>query len=119
MGKRASAVYGEVPYLDIYAEVVSTGQPRQFETQAPSQGKYYAISVVSPAPEQFATIFSNITERREAERRLAESERQYRQFFESNTSIKWLIDPSDGRIIEANQVAADFYGYTKASYNFV
>jgi len=114
VGKRASAVYGEVPYLDIYAEVVSTGQPRQFETQAPSQGKYYAISVVSPAPEQFATIFSNITERREAERRLAESERQYRQFFESNTSIKWLIDPSDGRIIEANQAAADFYGYTKA-----
>jgi len=55
----------------------------------------------------------DITERRENERRLAESERQYRQFFDSNTSIKWLVDPADGRIVEANEAAAEFYGYTK------
>ncbi|MCB1321755.1 MAG: response regulator, partial [Leptospiraceae bacterium] len=38
-------------------------------------------------------------------------ELHYRQMFEKNLSVKLIIDPVDGRIIEANQAACDFYGY--------
>jgi PAS domain S-box-containing protein len=36
----------------------------------------------------------------------------YRAMFEVNTAIKLLIDPSDGRIIDANPAAAAFYGWS-------
>ncbi|MCI5223462.1 MAG: PAS domain S-box protein, partial [Candidatus Electrothrix sp. AR4] len=42
---------------------------------------------------------------------LRESENRYRQTFETNMAVKLIIDPADGRIIEANQAAAVYYGY--------
>ncbi len=35
----------------------------------------------------------------------------YRQMFEASESIKLVIDPTDGRIVEANGAAEQFYGY--------
>ena len=52
-------------------------------------------------------------EQRTLEDRVAERTEFYRQVFEVNTAIKLIIDPGDGRIIDANQTAADFYGYTR------
>ncbi|MEO6777458.1 MAG: ATP-binding protein [Kofleriaceae bacterium] len=36
----------------------------------------------------------------------------YRAMFEVNTAIKLLIDPTDGRIVDANPAAAAFYGWS-------
>lgn len=36
----------------------------------------------------------------------------YRQMFEHNPAAMLLIDPNDGRIIDANRAATRFYGYT-------
>jgi len=41
-------------------------------------------------------------------------ERRFRQMFQHNPSIKLLIDPTSGAIIEGNQAACDFYGYAHA-----
>jgi PAS domain S-box-containing protein len=46
------------------------------------------------------------------ERRLRESERRYRQMFERNLTVKLLIDPDSGDIVDANSAAVEFYGYT-------
>lgn len=48
---------------------------------------------------------------REKTAALVESEFRYRQMFESNQSVKLIIDPADGRIVEANPAAAGYYGY--------
>ena len=53
----------------------------------------------------------DITERRQAEADLRASEQQYHDMFETNTAIKFLIDPSSGAIVKANQAAATFYGW--------
>jgi PAS domain S-box-containing protein len=42
---------------------------------------------------------------------LQASETRYRQIFETNQAIKLIINPGDGRIVEANQTAVRFYGY--------
>src|SRR4029078_4008693 len=55
---------------------------------------------------------SEITERQKAEESLRESEQRYKQMFEGNSSVQWLIDPTTGSIVEANQAASDFYGYS-------
>ena len=48
----------------------------------------------------------------ERTRELAESEMRYRQMFESNWAIKWLVDPETGRIVAANPAACRYYGYS-------
>lgn len=40
------------------------------------------------------------------------SERNYRQLFEDHAAVKLLVDPDDGRILDANQAAAIFYGWS-------
>jgi diguanylate cyclase (GGDEF)-like protein/PAS domain S-box-containing protein len=44
---------------------------------------------------------------------LQASEQRLRQTFETNTAIKLIIDPSDGRIVDANSAACDYYGHPR------
>ncbi|HZX33288.1 MAG TPA: diguanylate cyclase [Rhodocyclaceae bacterium] len=37
----------------------------------------------------------------------------YRSLFEMNTSVKILVDPADGHIVDANPAACTFYGYNR------
>lgn len=48
----------------------------------------------------------------ETESTLRISENGYRQMFEVNLAVQLLIDPETGAIVEANQAASDYYGYT-------
>ncbi|MBN2475072.1 MAG: PAS domain-containing protein [Pirellulales bacterium] len=69
VGAIASEFYGagEPPYLDVYAQVAESGQPTSFETYFAPMDRHFAISVFRPGPAQFATVFSDITERKRAE----------------------------------------------------
>jgi diguanylate cyclase (GGDEF)-like protein/PAS domain S-box-containing protein len=58
-------------------------------------------------------FITDITERKRAERELAENEARFRSFFEENSSVMLLADPSSGEIVAANQAAAAFYGYPR------
>ncbi|MBW2736449.1 MAG: PAS domain-containing protein, partial [Deltaproteobacteria bacterium] len=51
--------------------------------------------------------------RKRAEQALMASEKLWRGMFDNNRAIQLLIDAEDGRIIEANPAAADFYGYPR------
>ncbi|MCG6659101.1 diguanylate cyclase [Halomonas campisalis] len=44
----------------------------------------------------------------------AEQVSLYREMFTTNPAVKLLIDPRDGRIVDANPSAAAFYGYSLA-----
>ncbi len=57
-------------------------------------------------------LIQEITERKQAEATLRESEARYRQIFETNLAVKLIINPADGRIIAANEAACQFYGYS-------
>jgi PAS domain S-box-containing protein len=54
-----------------------------------------------------------IAARKKTEKALRESEELYRDLFEKNNAVKWLLDPSSGRIIDANPAACDFYQYSR------
>jgi len=53
-----------------------------------------------------------IEARKKTERALRESEKLYRDFFERNKAVKWLVEPATGKIIDANPAACKFYGYS-------
>ena len=80
VGKKASELYGtgEPPYLNVYAKVASSGKPTTFETYFPPMKKHFSISVFSSSKGKFATVFHDITERKQAEEIL----RQTRDYLE-------------------------------------
>lgn len=59
------------------------------------------------------SVGRDITGQRLAEEALRESEARYRQMFETNQAIKLLLDPETGAIVDGNDAACRFYGYTK------
>lgn len=63
IGQRASALYGEAPYIEEFASVASTGIPIHFDTYFAPMNKYFSISVFRPKMGWFATILSDVTER--------------------------------------------------------
>jgi len=44
---------------------------------------------------------------------LSDKEQRYRQMFETNQAVKLVINPENGSIVEANDAACNFYGYSK------
>ncbi|MDO8605047.1 MAG: PAS domain S-box protein [Phaeospirillum sp.] len=86
--------------------VVRPGQPdRWIEWRTTGQFDAYGVSC------GFHTIGRDVTDATLAQQAIAEREELYRQIFHCNMTVKLLIDPSDGRIVDANQSAAQFYGY--------
>jgi PAS domain S-box-containing protein len=69
VGQLASQVYGTgvAPLLDTYADVVQTRQPTVFERYFEPLHKHFLINVFSPEPDQFATVFEDVTARIEME----------------------------------------------------
>ncbi len=61
-------------------------------------------------------VIRDIADHRKIREELEYSERLYRQMFERNASVKLLIDPSDGRIVDANHAACSFYGYARNEF---
>jgi PAS domain S-box-containing protein len=68
VGKKASELYrvNEPPYLKEYERVARTGKSYHFETYFAPMAKHFDISVFSPETGKFATVFTDITERKKA-----------------------------------------------------
>lgn len=80
-GRLASDLYGgEPPYMDIYAMVAETGETAGFETYYEPLKKYMSVSVNSTEKGRFATITTDITERRFVEDELSKKNKELEAF---------------------------------------
>ena len=98
IGKTSKIAYGvtEPPYLEIYARVALTGEPSVFESYFPPLGKYFLISASCPCKGRFATIFEDITARKETEAALKESEERYRSLYTDSRDAIMIVSPERG-----------------------
>jgi PAS domain S-box-containing protein len=60
----------------------------------------------------FVAIGIDITEQKKAQNLLKASEAQYSALFYNNHSVSLLIDPDTGLIVDANNAACNYYGYS-------
>ncbi len=51
--------------------------------------------------------------RKRIEKTLLESEEKFRKIFEDHAAMKLLVDPSNGVIVNANEAAARYYGWSR------
>ena len=57
-------------------------------------------------------VSRNISERKQTEETLRESESRYKSLFKNNHSVMLLIDPESADIIDANPAAISYYGWS-------
>lgn len=109
--KLASEIYGsdDPPYLELYEKVASTGKPERFETYFPPMKKFFLISVFSNHQGGFATVFQDITQRKQSEEALRKSEEKHRVLFETMPLGVVYVDP-EGNLIDANPTAEKILG---------
>jgi PAS domain S-box-containing protein len=61
-------------WIDIYGKVIETGEPVRFEYYHETAGRYYEVNAYQPEPDTFATVLSEISQRKKAEREKQELE---------------------------------------------
>jgi PAS domain S-box-containing protein len=71
VGRRVGEFYPEavLEYLPRFAQVVATQMPAEFETYAKAVGRYQRVTIFPAGGHRFASVFEDISERVEAERR--------------------------------------------------
>lgn len=100
IGRRATDVYqtAKPPFLEIYARVAASGDPVAFEEYVESMKKSFHISVFSPCPGRFATIFEDITQHKQFEDKI----KMLGRFPEESPSPVLRVD-AHGVLIYANE----------------
>ncbi len=87
IGKRVSEVIPgimarDAELFEVFGRIARGAPAERLERYVESLGEWFAISVYSPKPDHFVIIFDVVTERKQAEERLRESEQQVRAALE-------------------------------------
>jgi len=112
VGQLASELYGagEAPYLRAYSEAVAAGSTAQFETFFPPMGQHFDILIVPLKEKRFATLFSDITDRKKAEQKLFRTSQALRTLSAGNQLLVRVSD-LDALLRGMCQILAGTGGY--------
>ena len=111
-GKKASEAIPGIAKLDHeiiarYGRVAMTGVAEQFEIYVKSLANWFAISAYCPAPEHFVAAFEVVTQRKQAEQALQESERFANSTLNSLSAHIAILDET-GCILSVNEAWRQF-----------
>ena len=117
LGRLATDVYStaEPPYLEEFSRVALTGEPFRFETYFAPMDKHFAVSVVCPGLNRFATIATDITTRMQSEESHARLQAQLSQA----QKIESIGRLAGGVAHDFNNILSVILGYTDMALQHV
>ena len=99
------------PFYKNYYKAVETQDTISFEDYYKPWNRWYENRLI-PSEKGLSIFFHDITERKQAEDKVIESEKRFRNMFNNHSSIMLIIDPDNGNITDTNSAAEAFYGYS-------
>ncbi|MFP4100991.1 PAS domain S-box protein [Coleofasciculus sp.] len=103
-------------WFEIYGKVALTGEPVRFENGSEPMNRWfdvYAFRVGEPEQRNVAILFKDISDRKQAEEALKESEQRFRTLADNISQLAWMAD-ENGWIFWYNQRWFDYTGTTLA-----
>jgi PAS domain S-box-containing protein len=97
-------------FIEKHFRVAESGLPDQFEIYLEVLKKWYDISLYCPKKGYFVAMIDDITERKEAERALMDSERKFRSITEQMADMVFITDAS-GYLIYVSPAIERMAGY--------
>ncbi len=96
--------------LQVFADVVGTGEPQHFEVHLPMvANRWFEVRARKTAADQFAVLFLDITARRDAEAALRKSEASFRSLAQATPNHVWTAT-TDGMLDWVNERMLDYSG---------
>ncbi len=104
-------------WIETYGQVVLTGKSIHFENYSEPLNKHFQVTAYSPEPNKFATIFIDITDRKQSELELIEAkekaeegEEKFKKLLQTTPLPHCYVD-KDGVITFRNDRFIDVFGY--------
>jgi PAS domain S-box-containing protein len=100
-------------WIETYGRVVLTGEPVQFENQSLAMNRWFDVKAfpVEPQSNKFGILFTNITDRKQAEENLLQSEEKFRQLAENiDEAVFWIIELERLQIIYVSPSYEQIWG---------
>ena len=114
LGKSLLQVFPTVDkwWIETYAAVVDDQRPAIFEKYFEITHRWFEVNAYPVSKDRFAILFNDITERRQAEDKLKESENRFRTMADASPVLIWTLD-AKGLSTYYNKTFLDFLGVLK------
>jgi len=101
LGKRVKEVLPKTEsyWIENFASVVDTGIPKSYENYSGAVGRWLSTDTYRPAPEQFAVIALDITERKRVFDALRESEERWKFALEGAGDGVWDWNVQEDKVV--------------------
>lgn len=103
----------EPNWIENHARVVETGEPMRWESYSASTGSYYDICTYRPEPGMFASLFTNITQRKHNEQVLRESKDRLKLVLQNSLDGIHQLDLRTGRYVFASPAQEKLTGFSR------
>lgn len=99
-------------WIGTFGHVARTGETVRFEQYLEPNGRWYDCVGYQYKPDHFVAAFLEITERKQAEQELRESEELHKAILHTASDGYWLVD-LHGKLLEVNESYCRMSGYTE------
>lgn len=104
----------EKSWIEKYGRVALTGESIQFEDFSQELGRNYEVNAYRSAPNQFACVINDITQRQESAEQLKQANRFLDSIIENIPANFFLKEAKTLRYVRVNRMQSDVIGWSRS-----